>query len=177
MACALLAQWATSQLLELKAHLEGLLEDRRTTLQAGIDGLNARLGRLEVQFAEDKAQTMRELEARNRELTEKLEDFQVTLSAGHCHAGRCPSLPSVLFSIISVVSYSSWFWSWSPSGVMFIVLVRYARRRSRQSAKIAWSVRAAFKATSLSTSTRRWSDLRQSGCVHRVFTSLLGRQP
>ena len=68
--------------------------------------------------------------------------------------------------------WSCWScWSWSPSGVMFVVVVRNVRRRSRQSAKIAWSVRAVFKATSLSTSTRRWSDLRQSGCVHRVFTS------
>lgn len=69
-------QWADSQLAELKAHLEGLLEDRRAALQANIDALNDRVARLEAQFAEDKASTMAEIEARNRELTLKLEEFQ-----------------------------------------------------------------------------------------------------
>ncbi len=86
-------QWAQSQLLELKSHLEGLLEDRRTRLQAGIDALNERVAKLEAQFAEDKAQTMREIDARNRELTEKLEDFQVGVcrsqSPAHVHGRLC----------------------------------------------------------------------------------------
>jgi hypothetical protein len=74
-------QWAESQLLELRAHLEGLLEDRRASLQASLDAVNERVARLEAQFEEDKAATMREIDARNRELTAKLEDFQAAFEA------------------------------------------------------------------------------------------------
>ena len=72
------SQWAQSQLAELKSHLESLLEDRRSSLQASIDALNDRVSRLEAQFADDKADTLREVNARNKELTDKLEDFQVS---------------------------------------------------------------------------------------------------
>jgi predicted nucleic acid-binding Zn-ribbon protein len=70
-------QWAESQLADLKHYLENLLEDRRKTLQTNIDALNARVSALEAQFATDKASTMAEIEARNKDLTDKLEAFQV----------------------------------------------------------------------------------------------------
>jgi predicted nucleic acid-binding Zn-ribbon protein len=72
-------QWAESQLADLKHFLENLLEDRRKTLQSNIDALNARVTALEAQFAADKASTMADIEARNKELTDKLEAFQVSL--------------------------------------------------------------------------------------------------
>ncbi len=57
--------------------MEGLLEDRRASLQATLDALNDRVARLEAKFEDDRASTMRDIEARNRELTAKLEEFQV----------------------------------------------------------------------------------------------------
>ncbi len=57
--------------------MEDLLEDRRAALQANIDALNARVARLEAQFEDDKVATMAFIEARNKDLTEKLEAFQV----------------------------------------------------------------------------------------------------
>lgn len=86
-------QWAESQLAELKSHLEGLLEDRRSTLQANIDALHERVGRLEAQFEADRASTMAEVEARNKELTDKLEAFQVICSLVLPHSPRALLIP------------------------------------------------------------------------------------
>lgn len=61
--------------------MEGLLEDRKSHLQANIDALNERVARLEEKFQADKEATLKDIAERNAELTRKLEEFQVLFEA------------------------------------------------------------------------------------------------
>jgi hypothetical protein len=73
--------WAETQVVSVRTRLEELLAASHADVLKRIDAVHSRIDALEVQFEKDKIATLAEVDKRNRELVQALQEFREEFEA------------------------------------------------------------------------------------------------